>query len=140
MPKTTKAYIAEIKQILIKAKTKAYKAVNYAMVEAYWLIGKRIVEEIQQGKNRANYGEQVINNVSKALTDEFGRGFSKRTIWQCRQFYQMFPKFSIKRSLIAVSTNTAKSAIADRTIKTTKSKANLAIADRQIQALKYNIY
>ena len=117
-----KAYISEIKQILIEAKAKAYKAVNYAMVEAYWLIGKRIIEEIQQGKNRANYGDQVINNVSKALTDEFGRGFSKRTIWQCRQFYQMFPKFSIKRSLIAVSGKSAgtkpNSAITDRTIQT----------------------
>ena len=45
------------------------------MVEAYWLIGKRIVEEIQQGGNRANYGEQIIKNLSRALTAEFGKGF-----------------------------------------------------------------
>jgi F0F1-type ATP synthase membrane subunit b/b' len=49
-------YIADIKQIIISARDKAYTAVNSAMVEAYWLIGKRIVEEEQQGKNRAEYG------------------------------------------------------------------------------------
>ena len=71
----TKVYIAEIKQILREARNKAFTAVNYAMVEAYWLIGKRIVEEVQQGEHRANYGDQVIKNISKALTAEFGKGF-----------------------------------------------------------------
>jgi hypothetical protein len=47
------------------------------MVEASWLIGRRIVEEIQNGEHRANYGEQIIKNVSKALAAEFGRGFSE---------------------------------------------------------------
>jgi predicted nuclease of restriction endonuclease-like (RecB) superfamily len=87
------------------------------MVEAYWLIGRRIVEEIQNGKHRANYGEQVIRNVSKALTAEFGRGFSERSVRQYRQFYQMFPKFPIRRSVIAVSGKKKKdSAITDRQI------------------------
>ncbi|MDR2719090.1 MAG: PDDEXK nuclease domain-containing protein [Treponema sp.] len=117
---TAKTYIAEIKQILREARNKAYAAVNYAMVEAYWLIGKRIVEEIQQGKHRANYGDQVIKNISKALTAEFGRGFSERSIRQYRQFYQMFPKLSIRRSQIAISK------------KSGKSKTNLAIIDRRI--------
>jgi len=121
MPAITKAYIAEIKQILREARAKAYTAVNYAMVEAYWLIGKRIVEETQQGEHRANYGEQVIKNLSKALTVEFGRGFSDRSIRQFRQFYQMFPKNPIRQTLIANSG------------KTQKSKTNLAISDRQIQ-------
>jgi hypothetical protein len=94
----SKTYIAEIKKILREARTKAYAAVNYSMVEAYWLIGKRIVEEIQQGGQRANYGDQVIKNISKALTAEFGRGFSERSIRQYRQFYQMFPGLSIQRS------------------------------------------
>jgi predicted nuclease of restriction endonuclease-like (RecB) superfamily len=120
MPITTKAYIVEIKQILREARTKAYAAVNYAMVEAYWLIGKRIVEEIQQGEHRANYGNQVIKNISKALTAEFGRGFSERSIRQYRQFYQMFPKVSIQRSQITISD------------KPSKSKTNLAIIDRRI--------
>src|SRR5215469_4279536 len=121
MPAISKVYISEIKQILKEARAKAYAAVNHSMVEAYWLIGKRIVEEIQQGGNRANYGEQVIKNISKALTAEFGRGFSDRSIRQYRQFYQMFPKLSIQRSRIAISD------------KSTKTKTNLAITDRQIE-------
>ena len=53
-------YIAEIKQILASARQKAYSAINFAMVEAYWLIGRRIVEEEQQGKERAEYGAYVL--------------------------------------------------------------------------------
>jgi predicted nuclease of restriction endonuclease-like (RecB) superfamily len=105
----TKTYIAEIKQILREARNKTFTAINYAMVEAYWLIGKRIVEEIQQGEHRANYGDQVIKNISKALTAEFGKGFSERSIRQYRQFYQMFPKLSIQRTLLAVSDKPARS-------------------------------
>jgi len=127
MPAVTNTYISEIKQILREARDKAYTAVNFSMVIAYWLIGKRIVEEIQHGENRANYGEQVIKNVSKALTAEFGRGFSDRSIRQYRQFYQIFPKLPIMRSMIA------ESAKSDKTTKTTKSKTNLAITDRQIE-------
>ena len=122
MPAITKAYIAEIKQILREARAKAYTAVNNAMVEAYWLIGKRIVEETQQGEQRANYGEQVIKNLSKALTAEFGKGFSERNVRNFRQFYQMFPKNPIRQTLFANSG------------KTQKSRTNLAISDCQIQS------
>ena len=80
MPTISKAYITEIKQLLREASAKAYAAVNYSMVEAYWLIGKRIVGEIQQDGNGANYGKQVIANLSKALTVEFDRGFSERSV------------------------------------------------------------
>jgi predicted nuclease of restriction endonuclease-like (RecB) superfamily len=117
MSALSKSYVTEIKQILKDARAKAYNAVNYAMVEAYWLIGKRVVKEIQKGERRANYGEQVIKNVSKALTAEFGRGFSERSVWQYRQFYQMFPKFPIQRSMIADSG---------------KKKIDSAITDRRI--------
>ncbi len=121
MPAVSKAYITEIKQIVREARAKVYTAINYAMVEAYWLIGRRIVEETQQGEQRANYGEQVIKNISKSLTTEFGRGFSERSIRQYRQFYQMFPKFSIQRSLIAISKNNK------------KTNLNLSSSDRQTE-------
>ncbi len=61
------------------------------MVKAYWLIGKCIVQEEQNGKNRAEYGKQIIENTSKILTSEFGRGFSITNIRYFRQFYQLFP-------------------------------------------------
>jgi len=136
MPSISKTYITEIKQILKDARDKAYTAVNYSMVEAYWLIGKRIVEEIQQGGNRANYGEQVIKNISKALTAEFGKGFSERSVWQYRQFYQTFPKLPITRTMIAESksTETVKS---DKTRKTVKSNDNSANSVRRIQKVNF---
>ncbi|GBU23962.1 hypothetical protein R83H12_00582 [Fibrobacteria bacterium R8-3-H12] len=94
-------FIEQIKDIIFAARQKAYTAVNSAMVEAYWLMGKRIVEEEQQGNERAAYGEEIIKTLSVELTKEFGKGFSERSIWQYRQFYQMFPEFEILRSPIA---------------------------------------
>lgn len=87
----TYSYIAEIKNILAEARQKAYSAVNSAMVEAYWLIGKRIVEEEQNGEDRATYGKEIIKNLSKELNTEFGKGFSERSLREFRQFYQTFP-------------------------------------------------
>jgi len=97
------SYIVEIKSILSLARSKAYYAINFAMVEAYWQIGRRIVEEEQHGKERANYGTYIVKMLSKELTAEFGKGFSERSIWQFRQFYQMFPEFEIMRTPLAQS-------------------------------------
>jgi len=83
-------YISEIKQILREARAKTYTAINSAMVEAYWLIGKRIVEEEQQGKNRAEYGQEIIKTLSEELQNEFGKGFSERCLREHRQFYLTF--------------------------------------------------
>lgn len=69
-------FIREIKQIVTLARQKAYTAINSAMVEAYWQLGKRIVEQEQQGKDRADYGSQLLKSLSKELTAEFGKGFS----------------------------------------------------------------
>jgi hypothetical protein len=69
------SYIKDIKRILAIARQNAYSAVNVAMVEAYWQIGKRIVEQEQNGEDRAVYGEAILKELSKALTAEFGRGF-----------------------------------------------------------------
>ena len=60
------------------------------MVEAYWLIGERIVEEEQQGKDRAEYGQEIIKNLSMELKNEFGAGFSERSLREFRQFYMNF--------------------------------------------------
>ena len=90
MPVAPKTYITEIKQILREARTKAYAAINYSMVEAYWLIGKRIVEEEQQGKDRAEYGHEIIKTLSQELKNEFGKGFGERSLRDFRQFYLTF--------------------------------------------------
>ena len=85
------ALIAEIQSSLATARQKAATAVNFAMVEAYWLMGKRIVEEEQNGEARAQYGEGMIKMLSKALMTEFGRGFSVANLKNFRMFYLTFP-------------------------------------------------
>ena len=94
-------YISEIKKILKNARQKAYIAVNSAMVEAYWEIGRRIVEEEQRGKERAEYGKEIIKNLSKELTEEFGKGFSRRTLWEMRKLYVYFSDYEKVRTLFA---------------------------------------
>ena len=97
----SKNYINEIKTILKNARQKAYTAVNSAMVEAYWEIGRRIVEEEQNGKERAEYGKEILQNLSKELTEEFGKGYSYRTLREIRQFYLMFSDFEKWRTVSA---------------------------------------
>lgn len=94
-------YISEIKKILKNARQKAYTAVNSAMVEAYWEIGRRIVEEEQNGKERAEYGKEILKNLSKELTEEFGKGFGERNIRNIRQFYVLFSDYEKWKSLIS---------------------------------------
>ena len=94
-------YINEIKRILKNARQKAYTAVNSAMVEAYWEIGRRIVEEEQNGKETAEYGKEILQNLSKELTEEFGKGYSYRTLREIRQFYLMFSDFEKWRTVSA---------------------------------------
>jgi len=85
-------FLREIKQIIAQARQKAYTAINSAMVEAYWQMGRRIVEQEQQGKDRADYGSQLLKSLSKELTAEFGKGFSLGSLYYYRQFYQTFPE------------------------------------------------
>jgi len=78
-----------IKEVLTNAREKAYKAVNFAMVEAYWNVGKLIVEA-QDGNERAEYGDYLLKNLSKELTKEFGKGFTVTNLRYMRQFYLAF--------------------------------------------------
>lgn len=85
------SFYSDIRRILHSARSKAYSAVNTAMVDAYWHIGKRIVEEEQKGEIRAGYGQGLIKKLSIELNAEFGKGFSVANLWNFRQFYQTFP-------------------------------------------------
>ncbi len=89
------AFHADIKHILEQARGRARSAVNAAMVEAYWLIGRRIVEEEQHGQNKAEYGARLIEDLSTTLTADFGKGFSYANLYNCRQFYLTFPEQAI---------------------------------------------
>lgn len=81
----------EIRAVLEAARAGAYRAVNTAMVQAYWHVGRLIVEHEQGGSKRAAYGETVLDDVSQRLTAEFGRGFTATNLRYMRQFYLAFP-------------------------------------------------
>lgn len=83
-----------VAQILEQARSQVARTVNTAMVQAYWLIGREIVEVEQAGEARAGYGEEVLQRLSARLKTGFGKGFGIRTLRNIRQFYLMFPKGS----------------------------------------------
>jgi hypothetical protein len=84
-----------VRSILADARRAAYTAVNSAMVAAYWQIGRRIVEEEQGGSAKSTYGDRLLPELSRALTAEFGKGFSYANLRNFRQFYLTYPQMEI---------------------------------------------
>ena len=87
----------EIKNILITARNKVYQTANFAMVEAYWNIGKSIIEE-QGGNEKAEYGTGLLKELSKQMTQDFGKGF---TVANLKSFRNPFLKKSLQYILFA---------------------------------------
>ena len=83
-------FYEHVSGVLDAARRRAYAAVNFAMVEAYWEIGRSIVEQ-QGGSERAEYGEALLRELSRRLTEDFGKGFDERNLRFMRQFYLAFP-------------------------------------------------
>ena len=79
-----------IRDILLSAKTQARRAVNDAMVQAYWHVGRLIVEDEQGGEKRAEYGKRVLPELAKRLSAEFGKGFNLANLRNFRQFFLNF--------------------------------------------------
>ena len=79
-----------IRSTIINARGRAYTAVNFEMVVAYWEIGQAIVEA-QQGKERAEYGAALLKYLAENLTKEFGKGYDERNLRNMRAFYNAFP-------------------------------------------------
>ncbi len=80
-----------VKRILEEARRNAYRAVNCAMVHAYWSIGRVIIKGEQKGKARSDYGTYLLNELSTRLTAEFGKGFDRTNISKMRAFYLAYP-------------------------------------------------
>jgi predicted nuclease of restriction endonuclease-like (RecB) superfamily len=92
------AVYASVRATLVAARTKAYNAINSAMVEAYWTIGREISEA--QGHNpRAEYGSHLLQYLSERLTAEFGKGFEQSALRRMRQFYSVFPDLPNRATL-----------------------------------------
>lgn len=80
----------EIHELLSKARQNIISNINSTMTKTYFLIGKRIVEEEQNGNKRAEYGKNLIKTLSKKLTKEFGKGFSETNLEQMRKFFKVY--------------------------------------------------
>ena len=137
-----RAFYSEIKKILTNARNKVYQTANFAMVEAYWQIGKSIVEE-QNGEERAEYGTGLLKELSKQMTQDFGRGFTVANLKNMRQFYLTFPNGYALRSelswthyrlLMRVENDNARQFYMDEAVKSQWSTRQL---ERQINTFFY---
>lgn len=143
MANIEKALLTEICEVIELARKRVQRAVNSAMVEAYWQIGRLIVEHEQQGEARAIYGAQQLQYLAERLTAEFGRGFDVTNLRNMRRFYQAFPKqdtlclelsWSHYRTLLKVESDTARRWYMRETAEQDWSVRALA---RQIEVLYY---
>ena len=91
MSNTFEPLYLNIRTVLVEARRRTYQAVNSAMVDSYWHIGRMIVEEEQGGKDRAAYGKQILAYLSNRLTAEFGEGFHQTNLKYMRLVYHAFP-------------------------------------------------
>ena len=83
---------AQVRQVLLSARSKVYSVVNESMVQVYYEVGRIIVEDEQAGASRAKYGKGVLDEASSRLTSEFGSGFTVRNLRNMRQFFLLFSK------------------------------------------------
>ena len=84
-------FYQEVREIIASARQNAVRSVDFCRVQMYWQIGRRILEEEQKGKERADYGSYLLKNLAKKLEPEYGSGFSVRQLEMCRQFYRIYP-------------------------------------------------
>ena len=96
-------FVEEIKELLRSAKERVVTAINIAMVYTNYEIGRRIVDEEQHGKNRAEYGKEIINQLSNELTKEFGKGYSRPYLRMIRQFYIVYSQDKICETVFSES-------------------------------------
>ena len=137
------SFHTEIKTILEEARNRSFRSVNFLMVEAYWNIGKRIIEEEQQGEKKAEYGAYLLGGLAKYLTIEFGQGFSERSLRNIRQFYLCFPirstlwtelTWSHYRLLMRVESEAARKFYGNEAV---NSNWSVRALERQINSLYY---
>lgn len=92
------ALLNDVRKIITDARHNAVRSIDFCRVQMYWHIGRRVFEEEQQGKERADYGKYLIKNLARSLEPEYGSGFSYRQLAFCRQFYRLFPIVNALRS------------------------------------------
>ena len=97
---TNENVLNDIRRIIEAGRQQAYAAAGQIAIATYWNIGKRIVEEEQQGQERAKYGTNLIANLARQLTLEFGTGYGRRSLEQYRRFYLSFKDIKITNARV----------------------------------------
>ena len=92
--------LSDIRKIIEEGRRQAYAAAGQIAIATYWNIGRRIVEEEQQGQERAKYGTNLIANLARQLTLEYGSGFGRRSLEQYRRFYLSFKDMEITHACV----------------------------------------
>ena len=137
----------DAQEIIERTRNNAYQAVNVAMIQRNWLLGKRIADEELKGKNRAEYGKEIVKKLSDFLTNKYGKGFDFSSLYKYVRFYKEFPeildlaspKFYLLswthyRSLLRVSDKTARNWYMQEAINETW---NVKTLDRNIASQYY---
>lgn len=135
-----KEFIKDLKTIVSQCRQKAYSAINTSQVIMNWSIGRRIVEQEQGGKARAQYGKYVISLTSKELTTEFGRGFSESNIRSFRRFYLEFRYLSIQQTPPAESQTLIEQALPAQLTKLSWSHYERLMRVENIEARKWYMH
>jgi hypothetical protein len=100
------AVVGDVAAIIAAARDSAARSVNAALTVAYWLIGQRLVEYEQSGRDRAEYGTALIEQLADDLAARFGRGFSRQNLQYMRQFYLAYPPNRIRQTASGESSGT----------------------------------
>lgn len=95
-----KVFVSDLKSIAGETRRQAYRAADRILVVRNWLIGWRIVEQEQKGKERAGYGKRVLELASQSLTEEYGKGFGLTSVKNMRSFYIKFRNLQIRQALL----------------------------------------
>ena len=90
--------LLSVKEIILESRKRVYRKVNSVLLETYWQIGRLIVEDEQQGNEKATYGKATLKNLANQLTLEFGKGFDERNLNNMRSFYKTFPIWNALRT------------------------------------------
>lgn len=113
------SFVSDLKSIANEARRQAYRAADHLLVVRNWLIGWRIVEQEQAGKERAEYGKKIIEVASLSLTQEFGKGFGLTSIKNMRSFYLTFSKLQISQAMLdqfGIESNAIRQAALDESV------------------------
>jgi predicted nuclease of restriction endonuclease-like (RecB) superfamily len=142
--KEERIFLDSLKDIVKSARKYAYSSICFAQVQSNWQLGKRIVEQIQKGKDKAEYGKHILKIASESLTEEFGKGYDESNLRYMRLFYKTFPicdalrhelSWTHYRSLIKIENEDARIWYMNEAANSMWSTRQL---DRQISTLYYD--